>query len=111
MKLERLKGRGAEYLYRHPEHKTIYFRRYTKETGEFAFDSAYFFELDKRDRKYFREIEGALIAFYRPAFNRQINWVPVLPYLKAMIDKYVGIEELVVDAARSGIYSDSAGVL
>lgn len=34
MKLDRLKGRGSEYLYRHPKYKTFYFRRFTKETGE-----------------------------------------------------------------------------
>ncbi len=34
MRLEKLKGRGLEYLHRHPVSKVIYFRRYTKKTGE-----------------------------------------------------------------------------
>jgi integrase len=34
MRLEKLKARGCEHLYRHPKFKTFYFRRYTKETGE-----------------------------------------------------------------------------
>jgi integrase len=34
MKLEKLKGRGSEYLYRHPKYKTLYYRRFTRETGE-----------------------------------------------------------------------------
>jgi len=34
MKLEKLKGRGSEHLYRHPKYKTLYFRRFTRETGE-----------------------------------------------------------------------------
>lgn len=34
MKLDKLTGRGCEYLFRHPTHKTIYFRRFTTKTGE-----------------------------------------------------------------------------
>lgn len=36
MKLEKLKGRGYEHLYRHPKYKTIYFRRFTQATGDVA---------------------------------------------------------------------------
>lgn len=34
MKLTRISGRGSEYLFRHPVHQTIYFRRYTSVLGE-----------------------------------------------------------------------------
>ncbi len=34
MKLDKLSGRGAEHLYRHPSSAIIYFRRYTTKTGE-----------------------------------------------------------------------------
>lgn len=33
MKLERLKARGFEYLFRDPDSQIVYFRRYTKRTG------------------------------------------------------------------------------
>lgn len=34
MKLEKLRGRGCEHIYRHPVHKTLYFRRFTTKLGE-----------------------------------------------------------------------------
>jgi integrase len=66
VKLEKLKARGFEYLFRDPESQIVYFRRYTKRTGQV------FKSLRTRDLTEAKKLRDTLIRELDPKKTKQV---------------------------------------
>lgn len=90
MRLEKLTGRGLEHLHRDPKSKILYFRRYTKKTGEL------FKSLRTKDVAKAKELRDEMLA------------APAIP---TVIHKYLALEHFDLWITRKEIAGVSKGTL